>query len=309
MKLEKILAGVKKNTSLKNHTTFKIGGRAKYFFEARKKEDLILAIKAAKALGLPFFILGKGSNLLISDQGFKGLVIKNQISKITLRGVASDRKTQKDKKNIKIVAEAGTPLATLVLEALKSGAKGFEWAVGIPGTVGGAVYGNAGAFGKSISDNVVEVEMLDAGKMTVERLKKGDCHFGYRESIFKKNKNSVILEAIFLAKKGNKKEIQNKIKEYLFRRREKQPLNLPSIGSIFKNPAGKKFSAGELIERVGLKGKRAGGVEVSEKHSNFFLNVNRGKSKDVKNLIKLAKKRVKNKFGIELKEEIQYLGP
>lgn len=300
MEPEKILKKIKKNISLKNQTTFKIGGRAKYFFEAEKKEDLIEAIKTAITLGLPFFILGKGSNLLVSDQGFKGLVIKNQTSKI---------KTQKSGNNIKIVAEAGTLLAALVLEALKLGAEGFEWAVGIPGTVGGAVYGNSGAFKKSMANVVSEVEILDARNLKIIRLKNKNCDFGYRESIFKKNKNLVILEVNFLAKKGNKREIQNKIKEYLIKRRGKQPWNFPTIGSVFKNPPGQKFSTGELIEKVGLKGKKAGEVKISEKHGNFIVNIGRGKSKDVKKLIKLAKKRVKNKFGIELKEEIQYLGP
>jgi len=215
----------------------------------------------------------------------------------------------KNRWGVKIVAEAGTPLAALVFKTLKLGATGFEWAVGIPGTVGGAVCGNSGAFGKSISDVIDRVEVFDAEKLTIKELKKDDCYFGYRESLFKKNKNLVILKATFLVKKGNKKEIENKIKEYLTGRRGKYPGNFPSIGSIFKNPPGRKFSAGKLIEKAGLKGKRAGGVKISEKHGNFILNVGRGKSADVKKLIKLAKKRVKNKFGIELEEEIQYLGP
>ena len=255
----------RKNVPLKNYTTFKIGGPAKYFFEAKRKEELIEAIKLAKKLELPFFILGGGSNLLVSDKGFDGLVIK-----------------------------FGQPLSSYV-------SKGLEWAVGIPGTVQGAVWSNAGAFEKSMKDVVKEVEVFDTKTEKIKNFKSKDCKFGYRDSIFKKNKNLIILSVKIKSKKSNRK----KIKQYLDYRKKTQPLNLPSAGSIFKNPPAK--SAGELIEKCGLKGKRIGNVKISEKHANFIVNLGNGKAKDVKKLIKIIKNKVKNKFGVTLKEEIVVL--
>ena len=300
-KLKKELPGLKRNISLKNYTTFKIGGPAKYFFVAKNKEDLIEAIKKAKELKLPFFILGGGSNLLVSDKGFDGLVIKILNSKFYIL-------------NSKIFTEAGTPLTLIVNEAAKKGLTGLEWAAGIPGTVGGAIYGNAGAFGRSMKDVVKEVEYGEVGfpsEIRLLKIKNRDCEFSYKDSIFKHKKNLIILSAILQLKKGNKKVIESKIKKNLEQRKKTQPLNFPSAGSIFKNPPG--FSAGELIEKCGLKGKKIGGVKISEKHANFILNLGRhppatqGKAKDVIKLINLIKQKVKNKFKVNLEEEIQIL--
>jgi len=327
--IQKTLPGVKKNILLRDYTTFKIGGRAKYFFVAKTKEDLILAVKVAKKNKLPFFILGGGSNLLVADKGFKGLVIKIQNSRFKIQ-------------NYKIRVEAGTMLTGLLNASLKAGLTGLEWAVGIPGTVGGAIYGNAGTPKESMKDIVKEVELFDVKTEKNKIFKNKDCKFDYRESIFKKNKKLVILSTILKLKKGNKKEIKNKTNNYLNHRKDTQPLNFPSAGSIFKNPrlrpaftkvsAGKQgyggqakdflvgkigeenkfsssvFTAAQLIEKCILKGKRIGNVKISEKHANFIVNLGQGKAKDVKKLIELAKKRVKNKFGIGLEEEICYLG-
>ena len=256
----------KKNVSLKNYTTFKIGGPAKCFYIAKNKTELIEAIKEAKKLKLPFFILGRGSNLLVSDRGFNGLVIK-----------------------------FGQPLSSYV-------SKGLEWAVGIPGTIQGAVCSNAGAFKKSMRDVVESVEVFDTETGKVKIFKNKDCKFSYRNSIFRKKKNLIILSVKIKPKKSNTK----KIKQYLDYRKKTQSLNFPSAGSIFKNPKG--FSAGELIEKCGLKEKKIGKVKISEKHANFIVNLGRGKAKDVIKLIKLIKKRVKKKFGVVLEEEIQFLG-
>jgi len=264
--LKKILPGLKKNIFLKNYTTFRIGGRAKYFFVARKKEDLIKAILVAKKFKLPFFILGSGSNLLISDKGYEGLVIKT-----------------------------GTPLSLYVF-------KGLEWAAGIPGTIEGAVYGNAGAFGKSMKDAVKSVEVFDTKTGKIEIFKNKDCKFGYRSSIFKKKKNLIILSVKIKTKKSD----PQKIKQYLDYRKKTQPLNLPSAGSVFKNPKG--VFAAELIEKCSLKGKKIGNVKISEKHANFIINLGKAKAKDIRKLIDLIKKRVKKKFKTKLEEEIQYLG-
>jgi UDP-N-acetylmuramate dehydrogenase len=252
-----------RNISLAKYTTFRIGGRARYFFVAKTKNDLISAIKKAQKLKLPFFVLGGGSNLLVSDKGFNGLVIKY-----------------------------GQPLSFYV-------SKGLEWAAGIPGTIQGAVYGNAGAFGKSMEDVIEEVVVFDT---KTGKLKNKDCQFSYRHSIFKKKKNLIIVSVKIKKKKSN----PQKIKQYFEYKKKTQPLNLPSTGSIFKNPKGS--SAAELIEKCGLKGKKIGKAKISEKHANFIVNLGGARAEDVKKLINLAKKLVKKKFGVVLKEEIRYLG-
>jgi len=287
----------KKNVLLKNYTTFKIGGPAKYFFEAKNKKDLIEAIKTAKASKLDFFILGGGGNILINDKGFNGLVIKIQNTKYKIQ-------------NTKIYLEAGVSLAKLVGLTLENRLTGMEWAAGIPGTVGGAIRGNAGAFEQSISDIIEKVEVLEIKNYKIKNLKKRDCQFSYRDSIFKHNKNLIILSAGLEMKKGDKKEIRKKILENLKWRKEHQPLEYPSAGSIFKNPPHQNFgggSAGWLIEQSGLKGKKINEAQISEKHANFIINLGKAKAKDVKKLINLAKKRVKQKFNIILEEEIEYL--
>jgi len=359
MDIKKELPGVKGNVLLKDYTTFKIGGKAKYFFVAKNKEDLIKAISVAKkfhpvrdyrdnkkaqrkqisnGVKLPFFVLGGGSNLLVSDKGCNGLVIKVKSQK------------SKVKKN-QIFCEAGVPLARLVQISIKKNLTGLEWGVGIPGTVGGAIAGNAGAFKKSIGDSVIKVEVYDPKDNKIKIFKKINCKFGYRDSVFKEKKNQstkqsfvlgrahkimcsdlVILSAIIQLKKGKKSEIKRKIKEFLDYRQETQPLNFPSAGSVFKNVkfanlhkftsniANKKIReicgkfgdireipAGWLIERCNLKGKKIGKAKISEKHANFILNLGGAKARDIKKLINLIKKKVKEKFGITLEEEIQYL--
>ncbi|MGB9598831.1 MAG: UDP-N-acetylmuramate dehydrogenase, partial [Minisyncoccales bacterium] len=290
---EKVLPQVKKNILLKNHTTFKIGGRAKYFFEAKRKEDLIRATFLAKKLKLPYFILGGGSNVLVSDKGFEGIVIKVENKNLSVL-------------NSEIYAEAGVKLAKIVNVAAENSLSGFEFLVGIPGTVGGAIFGNCGAFGKSIGDLIKEVEIFDLKSNCLKVLKKRDCAFSYRDSIFKKNKNLIILSAIFKLKRKKKDEILKKMKENLKEKIKSQPLNFPSAGCIFKNPG--KISAGKLIEMANLKGKKIGGAKISEKHANFILNFKKAKAKDVRRLIRFIKQKVKKKFGIVLEEEICHFG-
>lgn len=293
-KIKKELTEIKTNVLLRNHTTFKIGGPAKYFFVAKKKEDLMKTILMAKKFKLPFFVLGGGSKLLVSDRGFKGLIIKIQNSKFKI-------------KNSKIWTEGGLTLSKLVNLAQKNNLAGLEWAAGIPGaTISGAIRGNAGAFGNSMKNIVREIEIFDTKTEKIKILKNKDCKFGYRDSIFKKKKNLIILSTTLQLKKGKKKAIKRKLNQYLNYRKETQPLNFLSAGSIFKNPSG--FSAGKLIEECGLKGKKIGNVKISEKHANFIVNLGNGKAKDVKKLINLIKNKVKKKFGIVLKEEIQFLG-
>jgi len=322
MKIEKELPGVKKNILLKNYTTFRIGGPAKYFFPAKTKRDLILAVKIAKKFRLPFFVLGGGSNLLVSDKGFKGLVIKILNSKFEILNGARRRREDGGRVSSKIFTEAGTLLGQLVNATTRVGLTGLEWAVGIPGTVGGAVRGNSGAFRKSMKNIIKTVEAFNTKTGKIKILKNKDCKFGYRDSIFKKNKNLIILSAMLQLKKGNQKKIKNKIQKNFEQRKKTQPLNFPSAGSVFKNPQG--FSAGELgeedkssssafaaarlIEECGLKGKRIGNVKIFEKHANFIVNLGGGKGKDAMGLIKIIKNRVKKKFEVVLEEEIQFLG-
>jgi len=291
--------GFQNNVLLKNHTTFRIGGKTRYFFIAKNKNGLISAVKMAKKNKLPFFVLGGGSNLLVSDKGYKGLVVKIQMTK---------SKCQMSSKNqyYEIFSEAGVSLNQLVNTALKNNLTGIEWAVGIPGTVGGAVYGNAGAFGKSMKNIIKEVETLDFKTLRIKKFKNKDCKFSYRDSIFKKNKNLIILSIEIQLKISNKKEIQKRIKKYFDYKKTNQPLNFYSAGSVFLNS--KNFTAGELIEKCGLKGKKIGNIKISEKHANFIVNLGDGKAKDIKKLINLIKKEVKNKFNLRLEEEIQYLG-
>jgi len=302
------LSGLKEDIPLAKFTSFNIGGRAKYFFEGNNKREIIKAVSLAKQENLPFFILGGGSNLLVDDKGYHGLVIKIQNSGL---------KIKKENSNFKVAAGAGTSLSLLVSRTAENSLSGLEWAIGIPGTLGGAIYGNAGAFGKSMKDIVKKVEVFDAKDLKVKIYSLEDCRFDYRESIFKKDKNLIILSAVLELEKGEKKEIENKMKKYLSERKKKQPIGFASAGSVFKNPSfaqtsgrfmtDRKLSAGELIERCGLKGRSIGGAKISEKHANFIINLGGARFSDVRRLIDLVKKKVRSKFGIELEEELQYL--
>lgn len=289
---------IQKDISLVEHTTFKIGGRAEYFLLAKTKKDIIDGIEFTKRNNLPFFIIGAGSNVLAHDEGYRGLVIKIQNSKISaLSGSASGGKIQ---------ADAGVKLQDLVNFCARNSLAGIEWMAGIPGTVGGAVYGNARAFEGKTEDNIQEVEALDARTGEIKIFKKSDCGFSEKQSVFKENKNLIVISAVFNLKKGNKKEIEKTIKEHLAQRKERHPLNYPSAGSVFVNRPGKEPSS-MIIERAGLKGRRVGGAQVSEKHCGFIVNLGKATSKDVLDLIKIIKKEVKDKLNISLEEEIQII--
>lgn len=301
---------LKFNEWLKNWTTFRIGGPARYFFMAESIEDFSKAIKIVQRFKIPYFILGEGSNLLFSDQGYNGLIIKNKISKLEIS-------------KAKIIVGAGVKLSYLFLSSIKFGLTGLEWASGIPGSVGGAVYQNAGAFGSDFSKSIQSVTVLRNGKII--KLNKEQCGFIYRGSIFKTNKD-IILEAELRLKKGRRAESQKLIKKYLDYRRLTQPVGY-SAGSVFKNTPFQKLSqiclktypqlqtfkesgiipAGWLIENAGLKGLKIGGAQISEKHANFIINRGRAKAKDVLALIKTIKKIVKRRFGLVINEEIQQI--
>jgi len=305
---------IKKNVSLSEFTTIKIGGPADYFFIAENKNGLIKAISYAKGHDLPFFILGGGSNVLFSDKGFRGLVIKIFNTKYYIL-------------DTKITAEAGTLLRHIVEAAAENSLAGLEWAAGIPGTIGGAIYGNTGAFGSAIGDSIKNVEVFNAGSGETANFSKADCLFLNKETIFKKKKGLIIISAVFNSERGDKNEIQKKIKENINYRAKSHPLDFPSAGCAFKNqisnlksqklinefPELKQFNekgvipASYLIDKCGLKGKKIGGAQISEKHANFIINLGNAKATDVLELINLSKQEVKNKFGVELEEEIQII--
>lgn len=277
---------MEKNISLKDKNTFKIGGRAKYYALVNSKKELEDALKFAKESNFPVFIIGEGSNILVSDNGFNGVVIKLNFKEIL------------DKGNILKVG-SGVYLRELVFKARDLNLGGIEWAVGIPGTIGGAIFGNAGVPNHSIQDLVKEVEVFDNGIIKI--FKKEDCLFSYRDSIFKHNTNLVILSATLEFKEGG--NIDELMQEYMAKRKY---IKGYSIGSIFKN--GEGYFAGKLIDDCGLKGKKIGDAIISNENANWIINLGNASSKDVEELILIAKKEVKKKFNIDLVEEIRRLG-
>ncbi len=281
-----------KNILLAPYTTFKIGGPAKYFYETKNSKEIVEAIKMAKKAKMPYFILGGGSNILVSDRGFDGLVIRIYGSQLSINGN-------------KIVADAGVLLSELVDNSVKAGLTGLEWAAGIPGTVGGAVRGNAGAFNGSMAGSVKRIQVLKIPELKVASYKPQDLRFEYKDSIFKHNKD-VILSVELRLENGDNKKSKQIIKEHLVYRDKHQPLEFPSAGCVFKNPEDQH--AGYLIEQCGLRGTKIGGAMISKKHGNFIINTGNAKASDVKKLIDLCREKVRNKFGINLEEEIEYLG-
>lgn len=284
---------VKTDEPMAKYTTFGIGGPADLYYEAKTEEELVRAIKKSDELEVPYYILGNGSNLLVGDKGIKGMVIKNKILKI---------KYKKVKGGELIIAGAGVLLNDLMKFCVKNSFSGLEFLTGIPGSVGGAVRGNAGAWQKNIGDQVKRVKILtEDGK--VKWIAQEDCHFSYRKSWFKKTKE-IILEVELKVEKKEKKEIEKMVGEYK-EKRKNQPREL-SAGSVFINP--KPYSAGEMIEECGLKGIKNNLAEISLLHANFIVNLGGAKAKDVVELIALVKEKVKKRFGIELEEEIVRVG-
>jgi len=284
---------VKLNEPLAYHTTFKIGGPADLFYEAKNEEELIKVVSITRKIRTPFFILGNGSKLLVGDKGFRGLVIKNKNKKIEI---------EEESETPKVVAGSGLYIEDLTRELQKKSIGGLEFMVGIPATVGGAVRGNAGAWQQAIGDKITRVRILTSEGKT-KWLKKAECEFAYRQSRFKRT-DEIILEVEFILEKEDQKDIEKKIAENL-EKRKNQPKE-PSVGCIFVNP--KPKSAGELIEKCGLKGVTIGGAQISPKHANFIVNLGGAKADDVVGLITLARQKVKEKFGIELEEEIVRIG-
>jgi UDP-N-acetylmuramate dehydrogenase len=283
----------KRNVLLKNFTTFKTGGPAKYFCVPKNKSELKESLAFAKNNRLPVSVIGAGSNLLVSDRGYKGLMI--HISD-KFEGIELNSR----QKYHLVKVGAGIRLQKLVRFLSEKGIIGLEFMAGIPGTVGGAAVMNAGAWGEEISNFIKEVKVFDRnGKEKV--FKRRDLKFGYRRSKLADNR-WIVAEVIFKLQKGKKKEIESKIKGYLGARKKKQPLRLPNFGSVFINPTG--FSAGKLIEDAGCKGLQIGGAEVSRTHANFIVNLGKAKTKDALGLISAVQAKVKEKFNILLEPEV-----
>ncbi len=324
-----MLVEIQKDVPLSRYTTFRIGGPAKYFCVVRGIDEIKEALEFARKENLKIFVLGGGSNLLVSDRGFDGMVIRIQNSGFKIQ-------------NSNAVCGGGLPLAKLISKSVKLGLAGLEWAAGIPGTVGGAICNNAGANGGSMSDIVEEVEAVQMDFTGATRLwnrcllTNKQCQFSYRDSLFRRKKNFIILNAVLRLKKGDKEKSRRMIAEYLISRKEKQPLEYPSAGSVFRNPSVSKeqlkgiikeypdlsekcltfvkgpkqltVPAGCFIEALGLGGKKVGGAMISEKHCNFIVNTGDAKAEDVIILISLIKQKVRDNFGIQLIEEIEYVG-
>ena len=282
----------KKNEMMKNHTSFKIGGKADYFVECDCAECLKKVLAELKNSKMPYLVLGKGSNLLVSDKGYRGAVISLAgFDKITVE-------------NDEIVAGAGESLAKLCVAALENSLTGLEFAYGIPGSVGGALYMNAGAYGGEMSQVVVSATVLDKDG-NINEIDLSDMELGYRTSIFKTN-GSIILSVKFGLKKGDKAEIKAQMDDYMDRRKSKQPLEFPSAGSTFKRPEG--HFAGALIENNNLKGLRVGGAMVSEKHAGFVINYDNATANDVRELMQKVKDVVLKNDGVELEPEVIFVG-
>jgi UDP-N-acetylmuramate dehydrogenase len=284
--------------SLRRHSSFRIGGTADYFFSAQSLKELRSCLLFVRERALPYYVIGAGTNILFSDAGFRGLILKNEVKGIsTLSGDG------------RVEVFSGTPLSDLVGFAVEKGLEGLEFAAGIPGTVGGAVFGNAGAFGQCIGELLTEAALLD-GRGEEFRVERPYFEFAYRHSALK-SRHAIIMTAVFKLNKGDRGAIKARIEENLEKRHSRHPsAKLAYAGSYFKNPVGpdgKKIAAGHLLEKVGAKDLEMGGAAVFSGHANFILNRGRARAKDVLRLSQELKERVKKEFGIDLEEEVIYL--
>jgi len=308
------LGKLRENVPLAPYTTFQIGGPARYFLEIETAENLLKASQLARQKDIPLALIAGGSNVLVADQGFFGLVIK----------LKSQNHYIFQKEILK--AEAQTNLGELVNAAQKQGLSGLEWATGIPGSLGGAIVGNAGAYGREMSNLVQKVIAFDQEKQEKITFSLPEINFSYRQSLFKEKKKYLLLTAELKLKKGDKEKIKERMEEIREQRRKKIE-NKPSAGCIFKNPpcpseklakeffldkgvklTGGKIPAGYLIEKIGLKGKKIGQAAVSCQNANFIVNLGSAQAQDVLKLISLIKEKVRRHFCLQLQEEIEFIG-
>lgn len=304
MEIEKVLSDLRKvipkenikiNEPMSKHTSFKTGGPADYYIRANTIEQIQKATQIANENNIPLYIIGNGSNLLVLDKGIHGIVLKISLENI---------KITENNQGIIITAGAGVKIMALAQKLKQEEITGFEELAGIPGTIGGANYMNAGAYGKEIQDILLETLVLNKQTGKIETLKKEKQNLSYRNSIFKQNKY-IILETKLLLQKGNREIIEQKMNEYFSQRKEKQPIEYPSGGSTFKR--GQGFITAKLIDECGLKGYSIGGAQISEKHAGFIINKGNATSKDILDLIEYTKKKVFEKHGVEIEEEIEII--
>lgn len=308
------MLNIQKNVLLAPLTTFHIGGEADYFVETNGATELAEVLEYAEKNNLPVCILGGGSNIIFPDKGFVGLVIRLCDSGMQISGE-------------KVLAGAGVPLFDVVRAACDGGLAGIENLVGIPGSLGGAIRGNAGAFGTAIGDRIVSVKVFTQNTGIIKEFKKDDCEFGYRTSVFKKNQGLIIISAEIKLALGDKDELKKIADETVAKREAKHPQNAKCAGSFFVNPIvkneklreefekdtgmspkGDTLPAGWLIDHAGLRGKRIGGAMVSDRHPNYLVNTGNATAEDVMILASLIKTRVRDELNVRLQEEVQFVG-
>lgn len=284
---------VKADEPMKGHTTFRVGGPADYFVTPGKKEEVAAVLRCCKEQGMPYYIIGNGSNLLVSDQGYRGVIIQifKSMNRIECKGNT-------------ITAQAGALLSVVAGRALREQLTGFEFAAGIPGTLGGACVMNAGAYGGEMKDVLSSVTVLTAGGEFLT-LQRQELELGYRTSIIAK-KNYIVLEASLELENGDPETIRSRMEELGEKRSAKQPLEYPSAGSTFKRPEG--YFAGQLIQDAGLRGFRVGGAQVSEKHCGFVINKDNATAADIAKLMRQVSDCVEEKSGVRLEAEVKRLG-
>ena len=288
---------VRLHESMAEHTSFRIGGPADYYVTPQDPESLAQGIALCAEENVPYYIVGNGTNLLIADRGFRGVIfqILRTMDSITCR---------EEDGVLLLFAQAGALLSRAARTVAEKGYAGFEFAAGIPGTIGGAVMMNAGAYGGEIGDHLLYVDVLDEKGQTL-RLTLPELAFGYRRSIVM-DKGYIVLDVCMSFEKGDPDAVMQRVEELSGKRKSSQPLDYPSAGSTFKRPEG--YFAGKLIQDCGLKGLTVGGAQVSEKHAGFVINIGGATAADVRELIRQGQERVKDQFGVLLEPEIRMIG-
>ena len=314
VELENILGkeNVKYNEPMSKHTSFRVGGNTDIFAIVDSEEKLIRAIEIAKKLSKLITIVGNGTNLLVKDGGIRGLVIKYIANDYSImdtdelldKGNLNKNEENNNKSKI-VTVSSGMTNARLAKILLDNSLTGFEFLAGVPGTIGGALVMNAGAYGGEIKDIVLKTKYLDLDTGEIKTIESNEHKFEYRKSIFQ-TLNCIILETTLKLQIGNKEQIEEKMQEYSKKRRESQPLDMPSAGSTFKR--GEDFITAKLIDESGLKGYSIGGAEVSTKHAGFIVNKGNATAKDIIDLINYVKEKVYEKFGKEIHEEVKIIG-
>ncbi len=311
------IPGVRLHEPMAKHTTFRLGGCARLYVVATSSEELVQAVETALVLEIPWAVIGGGTNLLVADEGFEGVVIQAAHQALRVEDTS-------------VVVESGAISTLVARKTVEAGLTGFEWAVGLPGTIGGAAYGDAGCYGGEMRDAVVAVDVYDVTRRQRRTLTNKECRFGYRDSLFKHERFIILACELKLERATDVDASRAKMNAILHERKDEQPLGASSAGCVFKNVeyqdeqaidalrhkvevptsmlATKRIAAGWLIDQAGLKGAYVGDFRVSEKHGNFLLNAGHGRAEDVLTLITYIKTNVHERFGIELHEEVQMLG-